>query len=273
MTRSYRFTAPILFSAVLLSLFNISFPTVFAQAQGNPSQQVAGAATLGVAHMIIVKDKLIKDGTILTSTAKGAVPSATPYDSQVLGIVSRDAGIIISSTDDENSVPVIAEGAVYVLVSSKNGNIKKGDPITTSTIPGVGVKADTTGYILGGAMEDYTSNNATQVGKIAVNLSLHYFNSKTTLSGTLSDILKVALLPTKDSPSAIFKYVVAALVVLGSFVLGFLSFGRTAAKGVEALGRNPAASTVIHLGIIFNVVIVVTIIIAGIAVAFLILRL
>jgi F0F1-type ATP synthase membrane subunit c/vacuolar-type H+-ATPase subunit K len=63
------------------------------------------------------------------------------------------------------------------------------------------------------------------------------------------------------------------IVVLGSMILGFLSFGRAAAKGVEALGRNPAASRIIHLGIIFNVAIVVAIALAGLAVAFLILRL
>lgn len=253
-------------------LFSFSPAETFAQTPPASSQDVA-AASIGVAHMVVVKDKLVKDGTILSNTVKGAAPSTTPYDSQVLGVVSRNAGIILSTTDDENSVPVISEGSVYVLVSSKNGNIKKGDLITTSTIPGVAVRADSTGYILGAAMEDYTSNNATQIGKIAVNLSLHYFNSKSSLAGTLTDILKFALLPSKDSPAAIFKYIVAALVVLGSFVLGFISFGRTAAKGVEALGRNPSASAVIHLGIIFNVVIVVAIIIAGIAVAFLILRL
>jgi F0F1-type ATP synthase membrane subunit c/vacuolar-type H+-ATPase subunit K len=86
-------------------------------------------------------------------------------------------------------------------------------------------------------------------------------------------LIKLAVLPTKDSPSPIFKYIVAAFVVLGSFVLGFLSFGRTAAKGVEALGRNPSASKIIHLGIIFNVGIVVVIVLAGLTVAFMILRL
>ncbi len=257
-----------------ITVFLLLVTPTFAQTPAAPpAQEVAGAATLGVAHMVAIKDKLIKDGTILSAAPGGAIPSAIPYDSQVLGIVSRDAGIILSTTDDENSVPVISEGTVYVLVSTKNGNIKKGDQLTTSTMPGIAVKAESTGYILGSALEEYTSTSNSKVGKIAVNLSLHYFNSKSTFSGTLTDILKVALLPTKDSPAPIFKYIVAALVVLGSFLLGFLSFGRTAAKGVEALGRNPAASTVIHLGIILNVIIVISIILAGMGVAFLILRL
>jgi F0F1-type ATP synthase membrane subunit c/vacuolar-type H+-ATPase subunit K len=258
--------------SLLLFFFLSTSQFAFAQST-NSSQQGDAAATLGVAHMVPVKDKNIKDGSILTSTAKGAVLSKLPYDSLVLGVVSRDAGIILSSTDDKDSVPVIADGIVYVLVSTQQGQIKKQDLITTSTTPGIGVKATNSGYVVGYALEDYSSNDPKKIGKIAVNLSLHYFNSRPTLAGALTDVLKIALLPTDNGPAPIFKYVVAALVVLGSFALGFISFARTAAKGVEALGRNPSASAMIHLGIIFNVSIVIAIILAGLVVAFLILRL
>jgi hypothetical protein len=269
------------FFALFLFVFCILYlgrytPKIFAQTPPdttNASSQVEGEATLGVANMVGVKNANVQDGSILSASPQGAILSTTPYDSQVLGIVSRDAGIILSTSDDKNSVPVISNGTVYVLVSSQQGDIKKQDLITTSTIPGVGVKAVDAGYVLGYALEDYSNPNPKQAGKIAVNLSLHYFNSKPTFAGTLTDILKIVLLPTKNSPAAIYKYLVAAAVVLGSFVLGFISFGRTAAKGVEALGRNPAASAVIHLGIIFNVGIVIAIILAGLSVAFLILRL
>jgi F0F1-type ATP synthase membrane subunit c/vacuolar-type H+-ATPase subunit K len=274
------FTLLILIS-YLVSLF--AFPSVsFAQspppaatitpAAAPRTNNAAGAATLGVARMIAIKDKSVKNGHIISSTDKGAILSNLSYDPQVLGVVSRDAAIILNSTG-ETGVPVISVGTVYILVSAKEGSIKKGDLITTSTIPGVAVKALKSGYVLGTALEDYDSKNPQQADLIAAELNLHYFNSKSTLAGTLSDILKIALLPTKDSPTPIFKYIVAAVVVLGSFVLGFISFGRTAAKGVEALGRNPAASRIIHLGIIFNVGIVVVIVFSGLTVAFLILRL
>lgn len=249
----------------------------FAQTPSNtppPDNVNPAVAGLGVAHMVELKDKDVKDGNILSASQQGAILSNIPYDSQVLGVVSRNAGIIVSTTGDDNTtVPVIADGTLYVLVSSQQGAIKKGDQIATSTMPGVGVKAVKSGYVLGSALEDYANPDPKKSGLIAVSLSLHYFNSKPTFVGTLTDIFKIALLPTKDSPAPIFKYIVAALVVLGSLALGFISFGRTAAKGVEALGRNPAASGVIHLGIIFNVAIVVVIAAAGLVVAFLILRL
>lgn len=253
-------------------LFFSSINTTYAQNTPADTGQTA-VAGLGVARMVEAKDKNVKDGSILSSSPNGAILSNVPYDSQVLGVVTRDAGITLSSTNESNGVPVISDGTVNVLVSTQQGAIKKGDQITTSTIAGIGVKATKSGYVLGSALEDYTNPDPKKTGTIVVTLGLHYFNSKPTFAGTLSDIFKIALLPTKDSPSPIFKYIVAALVVLGSLTLGFISFGRTAAKGVEALGRNPAASAVIHLGIIFNVGIVVIIAGAGLLIAFLILRL
>lgn len=262
--------------AIIAVIYIVFPPRIWAQ---TPTKSVpapadtVGEATLGVAHMVDVKDKNVKNGIVLAAGSQGAVATTIPYDSQVLGVVSRDAAIIINSKNTDNGVPVISTGTVYVYVSSLEGNIKRGDLVTSSVIPGVAVKATKEGYVLGTAAEDYSNSNKKVSDKIAVSLDLHYFNSKPTFPGTLSDIFKLVLTPTKEGPSALFKYIMAAIVVLGSMILGFLSFGRAAAKGVEALGRNPAASRIIHLGIIFNVAIVVAIALAGLGVAFLILRL
>ncbi len=272
----FSFRTKIIILSILFCISLTITKTVFAQtptAAQNTSTAVEGAATLGVAHIVEVANNNIPDGSILSSSKQGAVLSTIPYDSQVLGIVSRDAAIILDTTGEKNGVPVISVGTVYILVSTQQGSIKKGDTLTTSTIPGVAVKAVKDGYVLGEALEDYTNPNIKQVDKMAVNLELHYFNSKPTLAGTLSDILKLVVLPTQEGPGPIFKYLVAAGVVLASLALGFLSFGRTAAKGVEALGRNPAAGRIIQLGIIFNVTIVVVIVAAGLIIGFLILRL
>ncbi len=263
----------ILFLLLLSFSFSLTIPPLsFAQAT-QVAKEVEGDATLGVARMVDVKDTKIKDGSLLSASEKGTILTDVPYDPQVMGVVSRDAAIILSKNGSDKGVPVISVGSVYVLVSSKEGPIKKGDLITSSLIPGVAVKATKSGYVLGTALEDYSSNDPKKSEKIAADLDLHYFNSKPTFPGTLSDILKIALLPTKEAPTPILKYIVAALVVLGSFVLTFMTFGRTAAKGVEALGRNPAASRIIHLGIIFNIGICVVIVAVGLVVAFLILRL
>lgn len=241
----------------------------------DPQAAVQGTATMGLAKIVETNVTNIKGGSVvsLSQEGKGAILSTTPYDPQIMGVVSRDAAILLDTTNGKNGIPVISDGIVYILVSTQQGNIQRGDLITSSTIPGVAVKATKSGYVLGEALEDYNNPNPSQTNLIAADLNLHYFNSKPTLLGSLTDLLKYALLPTKDSPSPIWKYLVAAAVVLASFVLAFMTFGRTAAKGVEALGRNPSASRIIHLGIILNVSIVVVIVLAGLTVAFLILKL
>lgn len=258
---------------LMLLLF---LPTIiYAQSEEGPKkfQALGSDASLGVARLVELKDKDVKDGNVVSSSENGAVLSTIPYDGHVLGVVARDAAILIQSSEVTEGIPVVSNGQVYILVSSKEGPIKKGNLLTTGTIPGVAVKASKSGYVLGTALEDYDDSDPQKTEKIVVELDLHYFNSKPTFPGSLSDIFKIALLPTKEGPSPLFKYIIAALVVLGSFAFGFLTFGRTAAKGVEALGRNPAAKGVIHLGIIFNVSIVIVIVLSGLAVAFLILRL
>jgi F0F1-type ATP synthase membrane subunit c/vacuolar-type H+-ATPase subunit K len=263
----------IVFFLFFFGISNISL--ALAATTQDPAAAVEGTATMGLAKVVETQLTNIKGGSVvsLSHDGKGAILSTTPYDPQIMGVVSRDAAILIDTTTGKNGVPVISDGIVYILVSTQQGNITRGDLITSSTIPGVAVKATTSGYVLGEALEDYDNPNPNQTDLIAADLNLHYFNSKPTLLGSLTDLLKYALLPTKDSPSPIWKYLVAAAVVLTSFILAYMTFGRTAAKGVEALGRNPSASRIIHLGIIFNVSIVVIIVLAGLTVAFLILKL
>jgi hypothetical protein len=259
-----KFLKNFLFIFVFLAVYFLITPYSYAQ-------NLSSGTGIGVAQMVQIITKTVKDGQIIANSDKGYTLATVPYDPQVIGVVARNAAIILNG--NQGGTPVVSNGQVYILVSSQQGKIKKGDLIASSTIPGVGVKAVKAGYVMGTALEDYDNPNPKQTDLIAINLNLHYFNSKPTFPGTLSDIFKIAFLPTKDSPSPLFKDIVAALVLIGSFVLGFLTFGRTAAKGVEALGRNPAASKIIHLGIIFNVFIVGLIIAAGFTIAFLILRL
>jgi F0F1-type ATP synthase membrane subunit c/vacuolar-type H+-ATPase subunit K len=270
-----------LFKPVSITILSLIFlavsnaPFAHAATSQDPAAAVEGTATMGLAKVVETDLPNVNGGSIvsLSRQKKGAILSITPYDPQILGIVSKDAAILIDTTTGKNGIPVISDGLVYVLVSTQQGNITRGDLLTSSTIPGVAVKANQSGYVLGEALEDYTNPNPSQTSLIAADLNLHYFNAKPTLLGSLTDILKYALLPTNNAPSPIWKYLVAAAVVLASFILAFMTFGRTAAKGIEALGRNPSASRIIHLGIIFNVSIVVVIVLAGLTVAFLILRL
>ncbi len=73
------------------------------------------------------------------------------------------------------------------------------------------------------------------------------------------------------SPLTSLRYLLAVVVTATAFGLGFLYFGRIAAHGVEALGRNPLASKIIIAGIVFNAVMTAVIVVGGLFLAYLIL--
>jgi F-type H+-transporting ATPase subunit c len=51
-------------------------------------------------------------------------------------------------------------------------------------------------------------------------------------------------------PLASLRYILATFVVILSFALGFIYFGRVAHAGVEAIGRNPEAASKIQTAMI-----------------------
>lgn len=238
----------------------------------------AQGLSIGIANYYPVAGENIIDGTIISFTEKGYFPSKIPYDPQVVGIIASDPAVVLEvAPDDANPndslYPVVSSGSIRVRVSNINGNIQKGDAITTSEVEGVGMKASQAGYVLGQALDDFSADGPNDIGIINIALNLHYSYSNANVGRSLKDILNLSILATYESPSIVFRYVVSGLVVVASILLGFFSFGRIAKTGVEALGRNPLASRMIQFGIFLNVLITIAIIGAGLAIGYLILAL
>lgn len=76
---------------------------------------------------------------------------------------------------DGHGKPVIVglSGRVPVKVSTKNGEIRPGDYITTSDIPGVGMKATEAGHVIGKAL---TSLSGTGQGTIGIFIQNTYYD-------------------------------------------------------------------------------------------------
>lgn len=230
--------------------------------------------SIGFANYVDIQDDNINDGDIISFSASGYFKSKTEYDSSVIGVVTTSPAIAITQEGATNQYAIVSSGTAIVNVSASGGEINKGDLITSSQIPGVGIKAARSGFVLGSAEEDFKPNSPEDIGQIYVTLNTHYFYStKNALPGKLTDIFNLSAIAATESPSVVFKYVVAAVVVIISFAIGFFTFGRVAKNGLEALGRNPLAGKIIELGIFFNVLITVVIVLCGLFVAYLILRL
>ncbi len=249
-------------SIFFLTLFFLAgFLRVFAQTDNTAT---------GLALPILINEKSVQDGDIITATSNGYKLSSDAYNPSIYGVVTTNPAISLREKNSK-ATPVISFGKALVRVSTVNGPIKKNNSITSSKILGVGQKADTNGFILGIALEDYSNSNKSAVSEILVSIDPHYNTSFTGVGTNLVENLKAAAGAPILSPLTSLRYLLAAIVAITSFVIGFIFFGRIARTGVEALGRNPLAARIIQLGIIINVALTAGIILIGVGIAYLIL--
>lgn len=225
--------------------------------------------TQGVAHSVSIPDENAQDGDIVSSTEGKFIVASVPYDTLMYGVISDNPAMAIEDKKLEGGRLVMTNGITMVRVSTVNGGIKKGDFITSSETPGVGQKADKSGYILGVALDDYDD---TDVGKIRVSLSTR-FNSSLNPRTNLIETVKLGITAPFLTPLGAMRYLLAALIAVASFSLAFASFGRVAKTGVEALGRNPLASRLIETTVVLNVLMTVGIMVVGLFISYLILTL
>jgi len=84
---------------------------------------------------------------------------------KVLGVVTTKPGLLLGSDDSslnagESVYGVALAGRVPIRLSNENGEIKAGDRLMLSSIPGVAMKASSTGMVVGIALEDFVENRA-----------------------------------------------------------------------------------------------------------------
>jgi len=197
--------------------------------------------------------------------------ASVEYDQSIVGVIVNDP---VASYEDQNLDSyklVVDSGEVVLNVSNKNGEIKKGDFVTSSDMPGVGIKADRSGQIVGVALENYVSTNSTDIGQIALLISIRYNVSGSSNQTNVLTALKAGLESEFLSPLITLRYILAALVSGVSFIIGFRSFGKVSGSSVEALGRNPLASSTIKRVVLFNFVLNSMIMLGGLLLAYFIL--
>lgn len=235
-----------------------------------PSRALAQNTSSGLAVPLAVEDTNTEDGTIICVKETKFVPCDTEYDVTMIAVVSRDPAVFLENKTT-GGIPGVATGIAYVRVSGAGGKIAKGDLITTSTAAGVGQKAKQSGYVLGVANESFDGDTAATLGKITVNLGIKPAIVVDGVRGDLLETLRRGLASVYLTPLSALRYILAMIVVLVSFTLGFVYFGRVARSGVEAIGRNPMAGAAIQASVIFNVILTIAIMLGGLGLAYLIL--
>ena len=97
------------------------------------------------------------------------------YDSNLIGVVSTDPALTLSSElDEDGSVAVALTGRVPIKVNSEGGSIIPGDPLTSSNEQGVAKKANSSGRVVGLALESFSESDEGKDSTIKVFVNPHY---------------------------------------------------------------------------------------------------
>lgn len=231
----------------------------------------AQVSSTGIAITTQVNDTAAQDGDILCTYSQGIARCNQEYDSAILGVINENPSSSIEDSEVEDGRLVLTSGVSTVRVSSVNGNIEEGDLVTTSENPGVGMKATRNGYVLGIAMESFKSDNPQDVGRIQVIINVHATAGLSGPRGNLLQFIRQGLTVPVFGPVESLRYLLAVAIVIISFTLGMIYFGRASRTGIEAIGRNPLAKRVIQMTVILNITLTIVIVIVGLGIAYLIL--
>jgi hypothetical protein len=147
-------------------------------------------ADLAEVYYSVDNDAVAWDIVSLTGDGVSQVEkSGRAYDSRALGVISTKPGLVMGEADGSGKPVIVGlAGRVPVKVTTKNGIIKPGDYITTSDIPGVGMKATEAGRVIGKALTWYSWE---EQGTLMVFIQNTYFDGfddaeyATSLSGGL----------------------------------------------------------------------------------------
>jgi F0F1-type ATP synthase membrane subunit c/vacuolar-type H+-ATPase subunit K len=245
---------------VLIFLFNFSI------AYGQED-----ITSTGVAISVPVNGENVEPGSVLCTNEEGLYMCDLKADQSMYGVVTSKPSAAFESDLTENAYLAVDSGKALVRVSGANGAIVAGDLVSSSEIPGVAVKADRNGYMLGSALDDFGGTTVNDTGTILVNINIHPSTTFTDDRSNLLELLREGLAAPLLTPLAAMRYLLAALVVVLSFVLAFIYFGRLARAAVEAIGRNPLAQSRIYLSVFLYLMITVVIVLGGLTIAYLIL--
>ncbi|NCS97735.1 MAG: hypothetical protein GW762_04065 [Candidatus Pacebacteria bacterium] len=258
---------PALTALVLGSIAAVAFPSqLFAQEKLD--------TPLGIAYQLKVVSAIdVFNGMIVSIGDSAYTESNGTYDRNMYGVIDLSPSIEFTFGNTEDTLPVIADGTAYVAVSGENGPINEGDLITSSSKPGVGMKATKSGFTLGVAEESYAGSTAEEQGLVAIRINKQFtFGDDSPDSETISDrlrnVVSLSAIAAFEEPTKVFKYVVAGIILTIAVLVSFISLGRTSQKGIEAIGRNPLARSSIIASIFGNVVVALFMLVAGVVGAY-----
>jgi hypothetical protein len=155
------------------SVASIPAPLIILAGSSMTAFRIRGA---DYAEVYYTNDHTIENGDVVAINGDGVsqVSKTTKaYDGKMLGIISTKPGMVIGEADGSGKPVIVGlAGRVPVKVSTENGDIMPGDYLTSSSIPGVAMKATRSGQVIGQALTGYSG---TEIGSVVVFIkNTHY---------------------------------------------------------------------------------------------------
>lgn len=214
----------------------------------------------GFATYVPIRDENVEDGSVIVTSLDGMYLARYPYDSTLSGVVALKAAIVLGFKGD-GLYPINTKGTINTRVSTTNGKIAKGDLITSSTIPGVAMRASKTGTVLGTAMEEFTSEDPNEIGRVPVYIEIrvHEFGVKEEEYAIKREV-------------AMWRVGLGAVLAVMTTVLCFYLFGKYTAKMIEAMARNPLSQKSVRRTMLIQGMFLFLFVATGYAVSYILLR-
>lgn len=229
----------------------------------------------------------------LDKTANTVVKANSDNIANLYGVAVSNSAVEFTP-NNTTGVAVANTGVIDTLVSTVNGSIKSGDPVTVSTVEGIGEKALGIGKIIGvaqGNLDDGTrgakdfelqengTSRTIKVGTIPVKIEVSNYNPAVGLtnSGAVDVSDRNKALQVADSiagkPVKALSLIVASLVLLLAIFVSTFLITSSGYASMISLGRNPLSEKHIMRSLFKLIMISVGIFSVGVILAYGILKL
>lgn len=214
-----------------------------------------------IAQGFQTKDSGVVSGAIvsLKDNTPNTVELATPSNVQnLIGIAGSKS--LIELSNGTGSVQVVTNGTTSALVTDINGDVKTGDRITASPIAGVGMKATTSGVVVGTAQANLSGVTThtqqvtdkkgkavnVKIGSVPVQVDKVFYQAPTDTDSFLPPVLSDFASSVAGHEVSPVRILAASLLIALLFVIVTILLYSAVRSSIISIGRNPLSEQAVH---------------------------